>query len=100
MSPTSPVHLLSPAQSLNAAHSTLPNRREAAKRRSYLEQHKQRKAATAAREAQEGALIDAWPHGCPAAVLREAHLAGLAPPALHHGMYESYRVSRSPPGSC
>ena len=74
--------------------------REAIKRRSYLEQHKQRKAAAATREAQEGALIDAWPHGCPAAVLRDARLAGLHPPALQHGDYDRRRASRSPPGSC
>lgn len=74
--------------------------REAIKRRSYLEQHKQRKAAAATREAQEGALIDAWPHGCPVAVLRDAGLAGLHPPALQHGTCDRPRCSRSPPGSC
>jgi len=52
------------------------------------------------KEAQEGALIEAWPHGCPVAVLRDARLAGLHPPALPRGTYDRPRISRSPPGTC
>ena len=42
----------------------LPNR-ESAKLRGYLAQHAERKAAAAAREAREAAIMAAWPHGCP-----------------------------------
>lgn len=61
-------------------------RREAAKRRGYLQHHQERKAAAALREQREGELIAAWPHGCPVRFLSFMLCLRSGGALLHTGM--------------
>lgn len=58
--------------------------RDSIKRYSYLQLHKQRRTAAAAREAREAELISTWPHGLPVRLMEEGAPGGVdaeAPPS-------------------